>query len=227
VLTRSDAVLITSTYLDNPFLDDVTIAEIERLEKEDANYWRIYGLGERGLRRTAIFSRFDYVDAFPESLDETIWGLDFGFNNPTALVRVGIRDGEVYLDECLYRSHLTNAELIGQMEELKVPKNEVLYADAAEPARIEEISRYGYLVYPADKGQDSVRKGIDVLKSRAVHITKQSTNLIRDWKSYSWRMDKNGEIRDQEPVKFHDHGVDAVRYAVYTHLANNVKVEIF
>lgn len=216
VLTRDDATLIVSTYRDNPFLDSITIQEIERLEKEDPNYWRIYGLGERGLRRTAIFSRFDYVDGFPESVDETIWGLDFGFNNPTALVRVGVRDGEIYLDECIYQSGLTNSELINKMTDLGVPNNQMIFGDSAEPARIEEISRNGFLIYPMDKGPDSVRKGIDLLKSKQVHITKRSVNVIRDWKSYSWKMDKNGNILD-EPVKFNDHACDAVRGAVYSY----------
>lgn len=227
VLTRDDAVLIRSTYRDNPFLEEHKVKEIERLEREDASMWRIYGLGERGLRRTAIFSRFDYCDNFPENVDETIWGLDFGYNNPTALIRVGLKDGELYFEERLYKSGLTNAELIGQMETLNVPKNEVMYADCAEPQRIEEISRAGWLVYPADKSKDSVRKGIDTLKSKMVHIVKSSVNMIRDWKAYSWKMDKNGEIRDQEPVKFNDHACDAVRYAVHTHLQNNVTVEIY
>lgn len=215
VLTRNDCELIVSTYKDNPFLEPHKVAEIERLEREDASMWRVYGLGQRGIRRTAIYSRFDYIDEMPEC-EEYIWGLDFGFNNPTALIRCGIRDGEIYLDERLYKSGLTNAELIGKLEE-EVPKGEMIYADAAEPQRIEEISRNGFLVYPAIKGPDSVRKGIDTLKARLVHITKRSPNLIRDWKGYSWKMDKDGNILD-EPVKFNDHACDAVRYAVHTHV---------
>jgi phage terminase large subunit len=215
VLTRSDATLIISTYLDNPFLDDVTVSEIERLEKEDANHWRIYGLGQRGIRQTAIYSRFDYVDAFPDAVDEQVWGLDFGYNNPTALVRIGLREGEVYVDEYIYQSGLTNSELINKMIDLGVPKGEEMYGDSEAPDRIEEIARAGFLIYPAEKGQGSVKKGIDILQSKKIHFTKRSTNLIRDWKSYSWKMDKNGVIQD-EPVKFNDHGCDAIRYPIYT-----------
>jgi phage terminase large subunit len=34
-------------------------------------------------------------------------------------------------------------------------------------------------------------------------------------KSYKWKEDKNGLILD-EPVKFKDHLMDAMRYAIYT-----------
>lgn len=215
LLPRDDCELIVSTYKDNPYLEPDKVLEIERLEKEDASMWRVFGLGLRAQRRSSIYSRYDLIDELPEC-EEYIWGLDFGFNNPTALIRCGFKDGEVYLDERLYKSHLTNAELI-ELIVREVPSNEMIYADPAEPQRIEEIARAGVLIRPALKGQDSVRKGIDTIKSMMVHITKQSVNLIKEWRSYSWKTDRSGVILE-DPVKFDDHTCDAVRYAVYTHI---------
>lgn len=215
ILTRPDCELIKSTYLDNPFLPKELIAEIERLKGEDENYWTIYGLGERGHRKSLIFSRYDLVDEMPDNPDETIFGLDFGFNNPTALVGIAFKDNELWLDECLYQTGLTNADLASQLPE-HVQNYATIYCDSAEPQRIEELSRAGYNVMPAMKGPDSVKKGIDTIKSFKVHITRRSANVIRDWRTYKYKEDKNGLVLD-EPVKFNDHACDAVRYAVATH----------
>ena len=45
-----------TTYRDNPFLSDVIKEEIERLKDIDENYWKVYGLGERGQSRSLIYN---------------------------------------------------------------------------------------------------------------------------------------------------------------------------
>ena len=218
ILPREDSALIKSTYKDNTFLEKEIIKEIERLKDEDENYWTVYGLGEIGHRMSRIYSRFDIVPVWPESVDETIYGLDFGFNNPSALVECSWRDGELYLRERLYRSGLTNADLISHLLEL-IPGEAPIYGDSAEPGRIEEISRAHrpdgsrLNILPMVKGPDSVRKGIDSVKQFMVHILDESENLKREWKKYAWKTDKNGRVLD-EPIKFDDHCCDAVRGAV-------------
>ena len=214
VLTRADCELIKSSYKDNPFLDAITVQEIKRLESEDENAWRIYGLGERGIRRTAVYSRYDYAE-WPESVTESMWGLDFGYNpDPSCLVRVGFKGQELHVDEWLYERNLTNTELIAKMQALGVSKTEELIADSAEPARIEEIRRAGFNVHPCIKGEGAVRAGIDICRRFVVHFTPRSANVKRDWAGYSSKVDKNGNIIAGEYVKFNVHGCDATRYPV-------------
>jgi len=38
---------------------------------------------------------------------------------------------------------------------------------------------------------------------------------LKEIQTYSWRTDRQGNILEQ-PVKFNDHAMDAIRYAVYT-----------
>jgi phage terminase large subunit len=207
VLTRPDCTFIQSTYKDNPFLEPEVIREIERLKD-----WRIYGLGERGISETTIYTHWKLSDGI-ENADELIYGLDFGFNNPTALVEIGIRDQDIYCQELLYESHLTNSQLIDKFNDLGISKKIKIYADAAEPQRIEEIRQAGYWIEPADK---DVEKGIDTMKARKFYITKDSPNILKEVKSYRWKV-KDEKIMD-EPVKANDHTMDAIRYAVHTHL---------
>lgn len=212
ILTRPDCTFIQSTYRDNPFLEPELVREIESLKDLDQNYWRIYGLGERGISESSIYTHWQFCDGL-ENTDEVIYGLDFGFNNPTAMVELGIRDQNVYAQELIYETHLTNSQLIQKFEDLGISKNQKIYADSAEPQRIEEIRQAGYWIEPADK---DVEKGIDTLKSRRFFITKDSPNILKEVKSYRWKT-KDEKILD-EPVKVNDHTMDAIRYAAHTHL---------
>lgn len=211
ILTRPDATLIKSTYKDNPFLDKQIVKEIELLKGLDQNYWRIYGLGERGISEAKVYSHWQYIESLPTSPDETIYGLDFGFNNQTALIRIDLKDQCYFWDELIYESHLTNTDLIDRMRTLNLGNKEI-YCDSAEPQRIEELKRAGFNAKPADK---DVNKGIDHIKSHKWYITKRSVNTLKEVKSYSWKT-KDDKILD-EPIKQNDHAMDAGRYAVHTH----------
>lgn len=211
VLTRDDVKFIKSTYLDNyDFLPKEQIEEIERLKEEDNNYWLIYGLGEVAHATNLIYPTFQvqYYDLKSES----IYGLDFGYNNKTALIKIQREDKEIFIEELLYRSEMTNSDLIEELKRFNIGHS-FIYADAAEPQRIEEIYRAGYNIHSADK---SVKAGIDFVKRFKIIAHKGSTNLHKELKAYKWKEDKNGRVYD-EPVKFNDHLLDAMRYAIFTH----------
>ena len=211
---------IKSTYKQNlKFLTKFQIDEIEQYNPElypetgDWNMWRVYGLGERAAAEAQIYSHWKLIDKLPDNPDETIYGLDFGFNNQTALVKVAYKDTIPYRKQLLYKSKLTNTDLIAELHNLIPNKKDCIYADAAEPNRIEEIKRAGFNVFPANK---DVNKGIDHVKSKPMPVTKDSTDFIDELGFYSWKTDKNGKLLD-EPVKIKDHLCDADRYAVFTH----------
>jgi phage terminase large subunit len=205
--------LIHSTYRDNPYLSAEYIAELADLKNQDEVYWKIYSEGEWATNRGVIYSNYELVDELPNHLDSIAFGLDFGYNNPTALVMVGWKDQEVFADEMLYESQVITSDLAKRMEGIVVGGAPV-YADSAEPDRIEELRRAGYNVIPADK---SVMDGILEVKRHKLHITKRSVNVIKEIHSYSWKVNKEGVAIDGvEPVKFQDHAMDAIRYVVYS-----------
>jgi phage terminase large subunit len=213
VLTRNDVKFIQSTYLDNyDFLPKSQIEEIERLRNEDPNYWKIYGLGEKAHATNLIYTRFNVVERMPFS-GETIYGLDFGYNSPSALVEIRFYDGVPFVDELIYETKLTNNDLIERMKLLNI-RNEPIYADSAETDRIEEIYRAGFNVHKAEK---NVKAGVDFCKRYNLHICKNASNIIKEIKSYKWKEDRNGLILDDTPLKFNDHSMDAMRYAMFTH----------
>jgi phage terminase large subunit len=201
--------ILKTWYIHNKHL---TPDDIYDLECETNPYFRdVYTYGNWGVLGDVIFTNWETADLSGMTAQFTNHrhGLDFGFNNPTALVRVVFYDGECYLSEELFESRLTNAELITRMEGI----SSEIYADCAEPNRIEEISRAGFNIHPANK---DVSKGIDTVKSMKLHVLSSSVNLLAEIRGYKWKEDRNGNVMD-EPVKWNDHLMDALRYAIHTH----------
>ena len=210
---QSGIKIIRSTYHDNPFLSKEYIEMLEGLKEQDESYYKIYVKGEYARLANFVYHNYELIDILPESYDEIIYGLDFGFNNPTALIETGIKDAEIYEQELLYQTHLTNEDLIKELIRLIPDKSNPIYADSAEPARIEEIHRAGFKIYPADK---SVKDGIDYVKRQKIHILESSINLVSEKRNYRYREDKNGNVLE-DVIKFRDHLMDAERYGLYTH----------
>ncbi|WP_276483568.1 PBSX family phage terminase large subunit [Paraflavitalea pollutisoli] len=206
--------LIISTYKNNlANLSKEQIAEIEALKDADENLWKVFGLGQRGTSSETIYTHFKVIDEMPER-GEQVMGQDFGYNVPSALIDIEFYEGGLYWDEVLYEPKLTTTDLIERYKALKVKMGRPIYCDAAEPKTIEELVRAGYNAMPADK---DVTEGIRKVKSMPLYITKRSINLLKEARSYKWKVDKDGRVLD-EPVKFNDHAMDAGRYGTFTHL---------
>jgi phage terminase large subunit len=218
VITRDDCTFFKSTYKANPFLDKDTIAEIERLKDLDPDYWQVYGLGEIGSIQTMIFRKFELVDEVQGNL--VGYGLDFGFtNSPSALVAVYQSDDNLYIKEMLYEKRLTNTDLANKLKEFKIDRQSEIVADSAEPKSIEEVYRSGFNIKPAKKGA-GIHLGIDIMRRYKLHITKDSLNAIKEFRSYKWATDKNGDVLNV-PVKVNDHLIDATRYLCLNKLSIN------
>lgn len=210
---QEDVGILQTTYKDNiRFLDDDYVKALEDLANQDLSFYQIYALGQVAELKNKVYNNYVVVKDLPSSYDEIIYGVDFGFNNPSVILEIGIKDDDVYIIKELYKTHLTNSELIEEMKTF-VHANSDVYADAAEPDRIKEIEQAGFNIYPAKK---EVKNGIDFLKRKKIYIHENCTNTIEEIKNYKYKEDRQGNVLE-EPVKFNDHAMDAMRYAVYTY----------
>jgi len=206
--------LIVSTYLNNKAnLPKAQIDEIESLRDLDDNLWKVYGLGQRGTSSETIYTHWKKVSQLPLK-GEVFYGQDFGYNVASALVRCEYYEGKIYAEELIYEPKLTTNDLIEKYKAIGMNKTAEIFCDAAEPKTIEELCRAGYNAKPADK---DVTEGIRKVKGMPLFITEDSVNLVKEARSYKWKTDKEGRVLD-EPVKFNDHALDALRYAVFTKL---------
>lgn len=218
VIPRDDADFYQTTYLDNPFLEDSVIAEIERLKSIDENYWRVYGLGERGAAKSLVFT-YNECQQIPTDAELIGYGLDFGYSaDPTALVSVHKKGDDLYADELIYRVGMTNTDIANTIKSLELSKYEPIWGDSAEPKTIDELRRRGLNVKPTAKGRDSINIGIDMIRRHRLYVTSRSTNLIKELRNYKYHEDKQGRVTNK-PIDAFNHGCDAMRYSIYNTLA--------
>jgi phage terminase large subunit len=218
VLPRKDVEFYQTTYKDNPFLGAEIKQEIERLKGIDENYWRVYGLGERGQARSLVYT-FSTTKEIPKEAKLVSYGLDFGYSSdPTSLVRTYILDDNMYVDELLYRTGMTNQDIANEMKVLGLDRSNEIYADSAEPKSIEEIYRMGWNVKPTIKG--SINIGIDIIRRYKLIATESSFNLIKELRNYKYIEDKNGQMTNK-PVDNFNHALDALRYSVVNKISKS------
>lgn len=223
VIPRKDCTFIQSTYLDNlDFLPEEIIEEIENLKGFDDNYWRIYGLGLPGKLKGMIFENWDIVDQIPEDPKWMAYGLDFGFSNdPTALVKVTLSGGELWLEEMIYSRGMTNQDIAEKMQSFGLSWTDDVIADN-QPKCIFEIRKEGFSVQATFKGKDSILAGLDIMKRYKIHILNSSLNLIREFKNYKWKEDMAGKSTNVPIDKF-NHGIDAIRYVCLAKIMSRSK----
>lgn len=203
----SNKVTIHSTYLDNPFLPYFQIKELLDLQEINVSEYNIYALGIRSITKENVYDHFRMVKEKPERFKNFIYGLDFGFNHPTALVRLWYYENEIYIEPVIYESYLTTTDLIKRFQDLGIEKNVEIPADYSRPEIIQELIDAGYQVINADK---KVHKGINLLKATKVFFNENDEHTLKEYQMYKWK-----KIRDiilDEPMKQFDDILDAVRY---------------
>jgi phage terminase large subunit len=220
-----DVDFLILTYKDNEACPKSARDFIEkaRVKAETSEYWanwyKVYGLGQVGTLQGAIYEDFEVVEGIDVSRAKFVaLGLDWGFSNdPTALVAIYRQGDCLLIQELLYATGLTNQDIADKLRSLGITRAWEIVADSAEPKSIEEIYRLGFNIKPAEKGPDSVRNGIDILKRYKLQVTKDSTNLIKELRSYTWATDKEGK-NTGVPIDSFNHACDAMRYVALNKL---------
>lgn len=200
-----DCELIKSTYKDNPFLSEGQVKEIESLKERSPLHWEVYGLGKRtSLKKGKIFTDWE-IGEFDNSLPY-LFGLDFGFNDPDAMVKVAIDEKRklIYIKECIYQANQNNEQLLQGIAK-HCTKNDLIVADSAEKKLIQTIRGKGYNIVSATKGKIAER--IKLLQSYKFIVTEDSINLQKELRNYIWLDNKAGV-----PIDMYNHGIDGLCY---------------
>ena len=149
----------------------------------------------------AVFKKWGIVDEFPAECKKVGIGLDFGYSmDPTTIVRCGIWDNRLYLDEVDYRTGLLSTDIVKSLR----PWGMKTIADSADPRLIQEIHNGGIRIYAVEKGAGSINAGIDKMQSLEIFVTKRSYNLQNELRNYVWDKDKDGRYINT-PVDANNH----------------------
>ena len=197
---------IHTTYLDNIInLDESFIKNVELIKERNPEKYKHMILGGwLNKAEGVIFSDWE-IGAFDKSLP-FIWGMDFGYvTDPTTLVKVAVKDNNLYLKECLYKQHLGTNEIIDILTNIVDP-NDLIVADNAEPRLISELQLAGFNVVPCKKGKDSIKNGLARMAN--YHFIVEGNNYIKELNNYVWN-----DRKSNTPIDNHNHLIDATRYA--------------
>jgi phage terminase large subunit len=221
LIGRPGVQLIISDHRHNPFLADAMHHKIESLKAIDEEQWKVYARGLTGKVSGLILHNWHLCNAIPPDATLVAVGLDFGFtNDETGCLEVYKQNGELWINELIYETGLTNPDIAERLASLGIKRSTEIVADSAEPKSIEEIRRLGWRIVPAQKGADSIKQSIDILKRYKLNITRSSVNLRNELERYKWKVERSGRTLN-EPVDHCNHLMDPLRYIALNKLKIN------
>lgn len=204
--------VILSNYTHNPFCPEHERKRIEARAALDPNFRRIHIDCEYGNAEDLVFlpNNIYTIDEWPAGMSYS-HGLDFGYVNPTALMKVGMEGDNIYIDEVFYRCGMSESDFRAAL--IDFSKYDRIVADNEDARMIGYIStQLGYNITPAKKGAGSVDFGISFLQGKRLYFTKRSVNALREFRNLMHHKDRYGNLTGK--YSGDDHAVDAVRYGL-------------
>ncbi len=153
LIGKPNVQLIISDHRHNPFLDDGMRNKIESLKEIDTEQWKVYARGITGKITGLVLTNWALCDAIPGDAKLLAVGLDFGFtNDETGCIDVYKQNGELWINELIYETGLTNPDISERLTSFGIHKRTDIIAGSAEPKSIEELKRLGWRVTGVKKG---------------------------------------------------------------------------
>ncbi len=226
LVKQDNAILIHSTFKDNPFCPLEQKKKILSYEPTDYNIqqntasdymWNVYGLGLKAEKPNRIFKNWKIIsdEEFDMLPYPNYYGMDFGLSAPTTLVEMKF-DGDqtFFFKELLYKPmNEMNGTLSDELHNLGIDKRKELIVDSSNEINKTEgqkLRNSGFNVIFALKGKGSVISGIELLQKKQVYYTKSSFNLEQEYENHSWRVVQG--IQLDEPEQGNDHAIDGCKY---------------
>jgi len=227
---RDNVKQFRSSYLDNPFLTLAQVSKIESYQQNEYNdaqgttdkrKWTIYGKGEVYKGKEIIFHKWDTYTDEPEGYDYVFYGLDWGFNDAFACIKLIISDKDLYIKEIIYGNEIEDfswvIDTLMQEDLLKEQKTYIV-CDTSEPRSIITLQKAGLPAMKTKKGAGSILDGIRKVNSYNLHVHVDSKNVQDEFNNYKFKIDERTETILDVPVDKHNHACDAIRYPLITFL---------
>lgn len=210
-----------STY-DNPFIPPEEIDKAKEQVTEDrfaqeymADFRKTEGLVYKDFNREDHVIK-EEIDDDEYNIVEKLGGVDFGFVHPCAVITIKKSyGGKYYVTDEWYKTGQGEAQIAEYVASQKYNK---CYPDPESASGIAELERNHVNVREVNKGKDSVRYGINVVrelfKANKLFIHHSCKNTIWELETYSYDDPKLNPRGDEIPKKEHDDALDAIRYTL-------------
>lgn len=229
--TRVDnSLALTTTYKDNPFLDDDYVKRLLEMKIRNPRRARVAVDGEWGVAEGLVFENFivehfDLKQVLKDSI--IVHGLDFGFtHDPTAFVEAAVntKTKDIYIFNELYQTGMLTPHIFKWLVANGYQNTEI-YADAAEPRLIAELKANGIRrIKKSKKPNGSIMYGIDYIQGFRIHVLPKCIHTIEELNAYAFDKDKDGNWLNK-PIDKDNHLMDALRYAMELLIMPHVKTQ--
>lgn len=215
-----NALYLHFSMTDNPSISQKTLERYKRIYK--GVFYQRYVLGEWVLAEGLVYPNYNNtVKTEERRYSRYMVSMDYGIQNPTAMLLWGFCNGVWYAVRGYYHSgrdtneQKTDEQYYKELEKLCgdcVP--EYIYIDPSASSFIALIRQKGK--YHTRKADNDVIEGIQhtatALAERYILFNDCCKNTLREFSLYSW----DGDSPDDRVIKENDHCMDAVRYFVQT-----------
>jgi len=219
---RHNALHLHFELRDNPSLSEKIIARYESMYS--GVFYDRYIRGLWVLAEGIIYPMFDdsctVDDTSGLTFSRYVISMDYGIQNPTAMLLWGLSGGVWYLIQEYYHSgretghQHTDQEYYEELEKLAGERAvECLIVDPSATSFIALVrQRKRFRVRKANNEVlDGIQKTASALQLGLIKIGTGCKRTIEEFGLYSWDAD-----RDDTPIKENDHAMDAIRYFVNT-----------
>lgn len=225
VLHRAENVLLRRVNFDqNPWFPEVLRQEMEHCKRTDCEAYKNIWLGEcRKYSDAQIFKdKYEVADFETPQNCKFLFGADWGFaQDPNTLIRCFIQGNVLYIDKELYATGVELDQLPAFYRAMPDLERNKIMADCSRPETIHFMKKKGFWIEGAKKWGGSVQDGIAIMKSFDKIIIHPSCRHTADeFRFYSYKVDRlSNEILPVIEDKF-NHCIDAIRYALDSHIRN-------
>ena len=217
-------------YDQNPFFPETLRDEMEYCKETDHDkYLNIWEGKPLKLSETVIFKNKFTIEEFttPPKVDYR-HGLDHGYTDTAACIRCYVVEDLLYIDAETGGSGVELDELPDVLYKIDTLPRWPIYAESADPKANQFLKRRGFNIKPVKKGPNSILDGISYLKSfRRIFIHPRCTNIITEFKNYSWKRDRISREIIPVPEDCNNHYIDALRYALEDYALKSVTMSQF
>ena len=212
-----NAVLVEANYWHNPWFHETELPrDMERDRKRDPEKYQHVWCGQYKLQSEALVFKNWRVEDFETKPGVTFrFGADWGFStDPTVLVRCYLDGRTLYVDHEAYMVGCEIDMLPDLFDRIPESRKWFITADSARPETISYMRSHGFpRINSAVKGTGSVEDGLEFLKSFDIVVHPRCENLVRELRSYSWKVDKLTQKVLPVLEDKNNHVIDALRYA--------------
>jgi len=227
-----DSVLIQTTSLDNPHLDQLYLDDLN--SQQGTEWYARFVLGQWGAWSGLVYKEFDRTKhvtplTWKPRKDYTFYrAIDWGYIDPFACLWFAeTHDRQIVVFQEHYQRERLNEHHAGVIRRV-LPESMVsrTYYDSARPSEAIEMRNHGLRgLVPSKKFHNSVFAGIQAVKKL---LTKETPigpllmihprchNLLTEFESYEWKPVKGDANSKEEPLDQFNHALDALRYFVIT-----------